>query len=154
MPEKELSKTGDQRKNRDHLVTVISIVVGTPGNDTQKSEKESRRTEDERKNRNHRGHSTVRRDLETKLQGADLKTRELKKLRTMMVTVISIVVGTPGTTPKSLKKNLEELKMRERTVTIAATALLEETWRPNSREQIWKQGSWKSCALWWWRWYQ
>ena len=42
----------------------------------------------------------------------------------MKVTVIPVVIGALGTTPKMLSKGLEELKIRGRTGTIQTTALL------------------------------
>ena len=47
--------------------------------------------------------------------------REQKMLWNMKVTVIPIVVGTPGTVPKNMEKRLCELKIRERIKTIQTT---------------------------------
>ena len=50
--------------------------------------------------------------------------REPKRLWTMKVMVIPIVVGALGTVPKGLEKMLEELEIRGRIETIQITALL------------------------------
>ena len=50
--------------------------------------------------------------------------RELKKLWNMKVTVIQIVIGTPGMVFKSVEKGLQEWETRERIKTIQTTALL------------------------------
>ena len=50
--------------------------------------------------------------------------RELKRLWSMMVTVIPIVVGVLGMVPKSLENRLGELNIRGRIKTIQTTALL------------------------------
>ena len=50
--------------------------------------------------------------------------RELKKLRTMKVTVIAIVLGALGTVTKGLVKGLEDLAIKGRVETIQTTVLL------------------------------
>ena len=45
----------------------------------------------------------------------------------MVVTVILIVVGALGTTPRGLVKGMEELKIRGQVETIQTTALLRST---------------------------
>ena len=50
--------------------------------------------------------------------------RELKKLRNMKVTIISIVIGAVGTATKGLLKELEELEVGARVETIQTTRLL------------------------------
>ena len=50
--------------------------------------------------------------------------RELKKLSTMKVTIITIVIGAFGTVTKGLLKGLEDLEVGGRVETIQTTALL------------------------------
>ena len=49
---------------------------------------------------------------------------ELKKQWNMKGTVITIIVGTLGTVPKSLEKSLNKLEIIRRTEVIETTALL------------------------------
>ena len=50
--------------------------------------------------------------------------RELKKLWSIQVTIISIVIGAFGTVTKGLLKGLEDLEVGGRVETIQTTALL------------------------------
>ena len=50
-------------------------------------------------------------------------TRGLKQLRSIRVTVISIVVGAFGSVPKCLRKKLEELEIRGRGENIQVASL-------------------------------
>ena len=50
--------------------------------------------------------------------------RDLKKLWTMKMTFIPIVIGTLGTITKGLINELEDLEIRDRVATIQTTALL------------------------------
>ena len=51
-------------------------------------------------------------------------TRELKKLRNMMVTVIPVVIGALETIPKWLVPGLEDLEIKEQVVSIQSTPML------------------------------
>ena len=83
-------------------------------------------------------------DHRIKLKGCEKKdkyldlVRELKKLRNMRVTIVSIVIGAFGTVTKGLFKGQEDLEVGRRMETIQLTALLRmarilrrvlETWR-------------------------
>ena len=50
--------------------------------------------------------------------------KKLKKLLNMKMTVLSNLIGTPGTIPKELVKGLKDLKIRRRVETIQITTLL------------------------------
>ena len=50
--------------------------------------------------------------------------RELRKLWSMTVTVIPIVIDALGTVPKDLEKGMAKVEIRERIATIETTALL------------------------------
>ena len=63
------------------------------------------------------GHRIKMKESKKTIKYLDL-AREQKKLWNMMVTVIPIVVGELGTVPKSLERDLEELKIRGRIETI------------------------------------
>ena len=53
--------------------------------------------------------------------------REIKKLWGMRVTVIPIVIGTLGTTPKKLKKRLEDIGIETRVTELQKTVILHST---------------------------
>ena len=59
---------------------------------------------------------------ENKIKYLDL-ARELKRLKNIMVTVITVVIGILGTVLKGLKKGLEELEIRGRIEAVQTAAL-------------------------------
>ena len=59
--------------------------------------------------------------------------RKLKKLWTMKVTVIPIVVRALGTIPKGMAKELKDLEIRGQVETIQTTALLRSAGRVGNR---------------------
>ena len=50
--------------------------------------------------------------------------REIKKLRGMRVTVIQIIIGALGTTPKKLKKRLEDIGIETRVTELQSSYIL------------------------------
>ena len=69
------------------------------------------------------GHRVKLKECEKKDKYLDL-ARELKKLWTMQVTIIPIVIGAFGTVTKGLLKGLEDLEIGWRVETIQTTVLL------------------------------
>ena len=68
-------------------------------------------------------HRIILKKSEKKDKYLDL-ARELKKLRSMKVTIVPIVIGALGTITKGLLKGLEDLEIGGREETIQTTALL------------------------------
>ena len=64
--------------------------------------------------------------------------REIKKLWGMRVTVIPIVIGTLGTTPKKLKKRLEDIGIETRVIELQKTVILHSTRILRKLLEIWE----------------
>ena len=80
--------------------------------------------------------------------------RELKKLWSMKVTIISIVIGAFGTVTKGLLKGLEDLEVGGRVETIQATVLLKTAWILRRVLETWGDlltlnPQWKTIGLRW-----
>ena len=71
-------------------------------------------------------HRIIQKESEKKNKYLDL-TRELKKLWSMKVTIVTIVIGALGTITKGLLKGLDDLEVGGLVETIKTTALLRTT---------------------------